>query len=421
MLHFNQSPVLGKNSILFSLVLLLFSFAFIACDDDDVTPTPTPTPVTNEVTLTNALEEVIEETAVPGFTLAIVKKGALAFQESFGYADLATNKPYNNQTTQAIGSISKTFIGAAMVKAIEEGYFTLETDINDLLPVELVNPNNPTATIKVKHLVTHTSGLLDNRVAYNLAYHILPDEDMNGKGAQLLANLMGMQQREGITLDELMGAYYLEEGDLYAIDNFSESMPGQAWNYSNLASSLAAFIIENTTGKPFDEYVAEKIFQPLEMTNSSYQTTASSATLYFDKNTPLPLYANDSYPDGSVSTSNEDLTKYLLDMMKGATGNSTTLFSKAGYEMLFEPLLPAGITPPIIGKNQSVFWVRSDESISHTGGDPGLATNMQFYEDGQTGFLLLMNMDASTDENEEKYLAAFLPIIEAINGFLAAN
>ncbi len=424
MFNFVKSRTSGKNSILFSIVLFLFSLAFIACDDEDnIVPTPNPAPLSPKVTLMNSLKEVIEEegSKIPGFSIAIVKNGTLAFQESFGYADLATEKPYTNQTTQPIGSISKTFIGAAIVKAIEEGYFTLETAINDLLPVALVNPKNPNEPITVKHLVTHTSGLLDNGAAYNQSYYILPGEDMNGEGAQLLKNLIGVQQRTGETLEELMGAYYLEDGDLYAATNFSQAAPGQVWNYSNFASSLAAFIVENATGKPFDEYVTEKILQPLGMTHTSYETDANGATLYFDKNTPLPLYANDSYPDGSINTSNEDLSKYLLDMMQGATGNATTLFSKAGYEMLFTPLLPEGITPPFLGKNQGVFWVRNDSSISHDGSDPGLSTVMQFFEDGQTGFLLLTNMDASVDENEAAFQVAFLSITEAINAFINAN
>lgn len=409
-----------KKSILCSIILALFVFTFVACDDDDnITPTPSPTPVTAKAALTSALEEVIDETEVPGFTIAIVKNGELAIQSSFGYADITSNKPYTNQTTQTIGSISKTFIGAAIVKAIEEGYFTLDTDINELLPVELVNPKNPDATITLKHLVTHTSGLLDNEELYNLLYRILPGENMETEGANLLVNLMGIQQREGISIEDLMGEYYLEGGDLYDVANFANTTPGQAWNYSNIATTLTAYIIENATGKPYDQYVTEKIFVPLGMTNTNFTTSEQAATLYFDKNTPLPLYGNDSYPDGSVHTSNEDLTKYMQDMMKGVAGNSTTLFSKTGYELLFQPLLVTGVTPPEIGTNQSVFWVRNGASISHTGGDPGLSTLMEFSEDGQTGILLLTNMDASTDAT--KYIETITPILEASITFLKAT
>lgn len=413
-----------KNSALFPLIVFLFSIAFISCDNsEDSTPTPVNPPINSVEDLSNQLQKVIDETEMPGFTVAIVKNGEIAYQNSFGFADIASQKAYTNQTTQPIGSISKTFIGAAIVKAIEEGYFTLETDINDILPVELINPKNPTATIKVKHLVTHTSGLVDN--AYFLAYHVLPGENMNTSGAQKLTDFMGVQQRDRIPLEEYLAEYYLEDGDLFSEENFSAVAPGTVWEYSNIAASLAAYLVESATGKSFDEYVTEKIFQPLGMNNSAFFSSdlnaQKMATLYFDKNTPLPLYGNDSYPDGSVHTSNEDLTKYLLDMIKGASGNSETLFSKDGYEMLFNPLLSAGTTPSVLGENQGIFWILGNGDIKHDGGDPGLATFMQFFPDDETGFLLLTNMDASVDENEEKFSVAANAIFESIQEFLTIN
>ncbi|MEZ4954359.1 MAG: serine hydrolase domain-containing protein [Saprospiraceae bacterium] len=413
-----------KNSVLFSLLVFLFSVAFIACDDNqDSTPTPVNPPINSAEDLSKNLQKVIDETEMPGFTVAIVKNGEVTYQNSFGFADITSQKPYTNQTTQPIGSISKTFIGAAIVKAIEEGYFTLETDINDILPVELINPKNPSATIKVKHLVTHTSGLVDN--AYLLAYHILPGENMNTSGAQKLTDLMGVQQRDRIPLEEYLAEYYLEDGDLFSEDNFSANVPGTVWEYSNVAASLAAYLVESATGKSFDEYVFEKIFQPLGMNNSAFfpsdLNAEKMATLYFNKNTPLPLYGNDSYPDGSVNTSNEDLTKYLLDMIKGASGNSELLFSKDGYKMLFNPLLPAGTVPSTLGDNQGIFWILGNGDIKHDGGDPGLTTFMQFFPEEKTGFLLLTNMDASVDENEENFSAAVASIFGGIQEFLSAN
>lgn len=409
-----------KNVIKFPILVLLVSLSLISCKKDkDLSPVPKP--VYAEENLTADLEKVTNETDLPGFSLAIVKNGNLAFQKSFGYADIVSNQLYTNQTTQPIGSISKTFIGAAIVKAIEDGYFTLDSPINDLLPISLVNPKNANANITVKHLVTHTSGLLDEDDAYESTYYILPGEDMNEEGAQLMANLIGTQQRPGITLEELMAEYYLEDGDLYSTANFAGSTPGQVYHYSNFASSLAAYIIEQATGKTFEAYLTEHIFEPLGMTNTSYHHRTNNATLYFNPTTPLPLYTSDSYPDGSLNTSNEDLTKYLLDMMKGATGHSQVLFPHSGYQLLFTPLLPEGVVPIQLGKNQGVFWVLDGPSISHDGGDPGLSTVLQFSEDGKTGFLLLTNMDASTDENEEKYVEAVSPIFEAVNAFLTAN
>lgn len=70
----------------------------------------------------------------------------------------------------------------------------------------------------------------------------------------------------------------------------------------------------------------------LSMTKTAYDLAdlnpANAAKLYWDDSTPLPNYANDSYPDGSINTCNEDLAKYLLDMMKGAKGSQPPCFQK---------------------------------------------------------------------------------------------
>ncbi|GAB5555080.1 MAG: hypothetical protein Sapg2KO_46710 [Saprospiraceae bacterium] len=411
-----------KYNIALGIVCLSLLSLLVSCDKDDpISPSEPTTPSTTEEKLDAALESVISEMEMPGFSLAIVKDGTLSFQQSFGFANLEQEIPYSNQTTQAIGSISKTFIGAAVVKAIESGYFTLDTEINDLLPFEINNPKAPGTNIKVKDLVTHTSGLLDNRDIYDAAYYIVPGENINTPGAQLMINLLDVEQRSGTPLEAFLKAYYVPGGMLYSNDNFASAQAGQVYNYSNIASSLAAYIVEAATGQAFDAYVKDQVFTPLGMDHTSYISGDQSATLYFDKSTPLPIYSNDSYPDGFVHTSNEDMTKYLLEMMRGATGNNPVLFSETTYDLLFTPLLADGIVPNVIGKNHGIFWTRNDASISHDGSDPGLNTVLQFFEDGETGFLLLTNMDSSTDENEEQFVKAFLKIIEAISDFISAN
>ncbi|MEM6320831.1 MAG: serine hydrolase domain-containing protein [Bacteroidota bacterium] len=149
---------------------------------------------------------------------------------------------------QHIASVSKTFAGAAVVKAIEQGLFTMETNINDLLPVTLVNPKQSNAAIKVKHLVTHTSGLLDNAPLYLATnWYILPEEDLATEGAKTLMNQIGIEAGEAVELGDFLAEYFLEDGDLYFGDNFANTAPGSNWAYSNLATGLMGFIIETAS------------------------------------------------------------------------------------------------------------------------------------------------------------------------------
>lgn len=412
-----------KNIIFFSFAICLVIISFSACDDKD-DPQPKPN-ITNATELTSALAEIHQNSAAPAFALSVVKNDQLLYQQAFGQADIDNNIAYTNQTVQPIGSISKTFVAAALVKAIEQGHFTLETDINDILPVDIVNPKQPNATISVKELVTHTSSLLDNVETYFEAYHILLGQDLSGSGAEILQNAFGFEQRGGVPLEDFLANYYLEDGDDYNENNFGDYAPGSTWNYSNIATSLTAYLIESATAMDFKNYVKTYILEPLDMNNTTYNIDevdpAYLAQWYWDKDTPLPKYANDSYPDGSINTNNKDLAKYMMDMMKGVKGQSTSLFSKESYDLLFYPLLTDGMLPSFAGDNQSIFWFFKDDYIKHDGSDPGICANMQFDQTGETGYCFITNMDASSDEHQNNYHDLASKINDAVQQFLMHN
>ncbi|MCB0662887.1 MAG: beta-lactamase family protein, partial [Saprospiraceae bacterium] len=376
-------------------------------------------------TLTAVLTAIYNNSKAPGFAVSVVENNALIYQESFGKADIAGNRPYTNHTIQPIGSISKTFVAGAIVKAIEQGHFTLESDINEILPFEIQHPKQSDAVIKIKHLISHTSGLIDNDEVYIRAYHILPGEDLSSEGAQLMTDGFGIEQRETMPLKDFLAAYFLENGAFYSLDNFASTAPGSNWEYSNIASSLAAYLVEVVSGMSFKDYVETYILSPLDMQNTAYDIADLNngyvASLYWNKNIPLPKYANDSYPDGSIHTNNEDLSKFLIDMMKGVKGESTTLFSQTGYEMLFESLLPAGLLPSDVGENQGIFWFLKNNQIKHDGSDPGTTCNLQFDKNGQSGFLLLTNMDASTNDHANSYFELSEKIENAVTNFIHNN
>lgn len=307
--------------LLISLILLLIN---ASCSDSDDTHdfVENPTKITNANELTAYYDHLIENTEIPGFAVCIVKNGSILYQNAMGYADLEKKVAYTNTTTNSIASVSKTFVAAATAKAIEEGYFDLNTNINELLPVEIKNPNHPTEQIKIKHLLTHTSGLVDNIDFYiPFNYFILENENVQTEGGKILTDILSIQQRSSISLESFLAEYFLEDGDLYSSSNFNDAVPGSKWSYSNTGTALLGYIIETVTEQPFYSYVDHKILTPLAMTNSTYDKTKVDfdqiATSYFDKNTPLPRYANDSYPEGGLYTSSDDLSKYLIEMCNG--------------------------------------------------------------------------------------------------------
>lgn len=412
-----------KFPLLIGVCLCLF---LSNCKEDDCCPMPKEEGTEKITAFTDSLTTLYDSSELPGFAVTIVKDGAISYQHAFGQADVANNKPYTNQTTQPIGSVSKTFIGLALMKAIEAGHFTLETPIQEILPFSILNPHTPDEPILVKHLVTHTSGFEDTEENYELQYYIKEGENALLPTSQVIQEY-GIEFSDGMPLGDYLKAVYAEGGELYDSDNFLSVGPGKEYEYSNISASLAAYLIEVKTGQPYADFVKATIFNPLGMNSTAFDRSALAtnnlATLYIAKPYPLPEYSHPSYPDGFISTSNEDLSLFLLEMMKGAAGTGT-LLSKASYETLFKRQSPEGLED---GEIHAVFWDLPDNGrIEHNGADPGVLAMLSFDPLRNKGYIVLTNifdggLGGALGVDGDIAFGQFFEVLNAVRTFEKAN
>ena len=89
-------------------------------------------PITKKLTI--ELEQIYSQGHINGFSVAIVNQDGILFQKGFGYSDRKGEKNYTENTVQNIASISKTFIGVALLKAQELGKLNLDDPINKYVP-----------------------------------------------------------------------------------------------------------------------------------------------------------------------------------------------------------------------------------------------------------------------------------------------
>ena len=85
------------------------------------------------------IDSIFSTSSIPAFSASIINNDSVCYQINKGYADVESKIKLNEQHAILWASVSKTFLGVAVMKAIEEGYFTLETNINDLLPFNISN------------------------------------------------------------------------------------------------------------------------------------------------------------------------------------------------------------------------------------------------------------------------------------------
>ena len=408
-----------KNHIK-TLLFVAISLSFLGC-------AKRITPQINTVKeLDASLQKSYEKSNFGGFSVAVIKGGEVAFQKSYGKANIEKNIDLTNEMSMNIASISKVFIGISLVKAIEEGYFTLETPINSVLPFGVNNPNYPNQPILIKHLVTHTSGIKDDEAIYFQNYSILNGEDISTKGAQRMINELGIKTNGSVlSLTDFMKSYLSTTGNFYNSKNFVNAPTGTEYSYSNVGSALAAYLIEIVTQTPFDVYSKKVIFEPLKMSHTAWRKSELNAELvstqFFDASTPLPAYAMATYPDGSLLTSIEDMSIFMQEMIKAEEEKSSLLLSKESYKLLFDKKLetrPKGM--PEEEENYGVFWLWSKKGrIGHTGGDIGTTAFFGFDPKTNSGSIVLIN--SNIEESGELSIEILQELARAYKAFEEAG
>ncbi|WP_284283282.1 serine hydrolase domain-containing protein [Portibacter lacus] len=347
------------------------------------------------------MQEIADQKMLPGFSVAVIKDGAIKYEDGFGFADIESKKSYTKSTIQNIGSVSKTFIGVALMKAEELGLLDLDDPINDYLPYHLINPRFPTEKITIRHIASHTSGLNDPD-AYERAYvfegKLAVDPSTIPRGWKKYIKLYN--ENEGLPIDSFIISVYAKGGEYYRKKNFLRKKPGVQYKYSNIGAGIASRILEEASGMSFSNFTKQYIFDEIGMTSTTWNLDEvkldDKATPYLTYGQALPHYSLITFADGGLITSIHDLSLYLIEMMKCYEGKGRVLSEEKCKEMM-EPYLKDSKSP------YGVFWSRSHSglSIGHNGGDPGVLTNMYFMPSKGIGKIMMVNImptDKSTEE-----------------------
>jgi CubicO group peptidase (beta-lactamase class C family) len=381
--------------------LLAFSFLIIlipACTNPGKAPESTYSDIFMDMYGDSLTQEINEQTQLGylhGFAVVIASNQGVLYQKGFGSSDFESSNPYTENSLQNIGSISKTFIGIALLKAQEMNMLRLDDAVNDYLPFRVVNPHHPEVPITFRHLATHTSTIIDTD-AYEYSYifqdtltHEFPDSVLSLAG--YLENILN------------------QGGEWYTREGFLDRAPGEMFEYSNLGAALAALGLENATGISFPEFTNTYILNPLNMSSSGWFLedieTSMHATVYADLDTPVTPYYLITYPDGGLITSATDMGKYLVEIMLGFAGEGR-LLSAESYGTIFTPQLDDSH----FAERDSTFAYNDEYNsgifmgfsgtgnVGHTGSDPGIIAAMFFNPENQTGFYFMTNTEITSEE-----------------------
>jgi CubicO group peptidase (beta-lactamase class C family) len=226
---------------------------------------------------------------VPGAVVVLVKDGKPLLQKGYGYADWDKAQPVDPaRTLFRPGSISKLFTWTAVMQQVEQGKLDLDADVNRYLDFQVPGRNGKALTLR--HILTHTTGLEETGRA------LIVYGEHGSDNAQVLKN-------------------YIPP---YLYD------PGSTQGYSNWATGLAGYIVQRTSGLSFDDYIEQRIFAPLKMTQSSFRQPLPKALrgqmsqgyLSADE-APKGFEVVSLPPAGSLSSPGSDMARFMLAYLNG--------------------------------------------------------------------------------------------------------
>jgi len=353
--------------------------------------------------LTEKITKVSDQSAFNGFGVALTNDKEVLYQNGFGYANVETGEKYTENTIQNIASVSKTFVGIAIMKAQELGKLKLDDPISKYLPYKIENPKFRENPITIRQLVTHTSSIRDNEEYLHRAWLLFDTINIEKNLKIDIGVCKFSSPSTEVSMEDFLVNVLTENGKWYKANTFTEYKPGQIFEYSNMGTTVAALILEKATGEKFNEFTEKYIIQPLKMESTGWGLHSidmkKHSRLYIDKKTAYPYYTCVTYPDGSIITSSNDMSKYICELMKGFTGNGTVL-SKESYKELFTPQLNSenfidrGTSEYSDEYNMGILMgFGSTGNFGHTGGDPGMFSVIWFDKNNKIGRYFVINTD----------------------------
>ena len=274
------------------LIIIIMFLTFISCSGEN-----------NMNERIDSIFSQFQNDATPGASVAVLKNGVIIYQKGFGLAELGSKRKIEPSTNFRLASITKQFTSFSVLLLENDGKLNLEESISKYFP-ELPKYAEK---IKIKNILQHTSGFVD--------YENYIDE------------------KDTIQLKDKDVLKILVDNDSTYFE------PGFKHLYSNSGYAILALLVERVSGSSFAEFLTNRIFIPLKMSNSiAYENGISEvpnrAFGYVNTDTGF-VFSDQSLSsavlgDGGIYSSTIDLLKWDKEV------DSPTLLPKENFYRVFK-------------------------------------------------------------------------------------
>jgi CubicO group peptidase (beta-lactamase class C family) len=309
---------------------------------------------------------------VPGVSLGVVKHGKVLAVQGYGYANVELEAPVTGETVFQSGSLGKQFTATAVMLLVEEGKLSLDDSITKYF----TDAPPSWRPIKIRNLLTHTSGIPDYEAQVA----------QTGGAAKLI------DYRRDYTEEDLAKIAYGMPL------NFA---PGSRWSYSNTAYVMLGILIHKVSGRFYGDVLGDRVFKPLGMKTAR---VISEADIVLNraggyrlvngelKNQEWVSPTMDSTADGSLYLSMLDFIAWNRALRAGA------VLKPQSWEQVYTPIkLESGKTYPY-GFGWDVDVWRGRPWYHHGGSWQGFKTYISRYLADDLTIVVLANLADATPE-----------------------
>ncbi len=325
-------------------------------------------------------EKVLETFHVSGFAVAVVEKNRIIYSSGFGYRDYENGIPANDNTLYAIGSCTKAFTASLIGMLENEGQLSLDDSPLLHLPGFRFSTSEMNSNITIKDLMSHRTGL----PRHDFSWYFFPGESKES----LLKRVMYQ-------------------------DPFADVR--YQWYYNNFMFLAQGVIIEEITGRSWEDKVREKIFQPLGMSRSNLSIDelekSENAAFGYQLKDSTSIEKMDYYhiakmsPAGSINSSVKEMSNWLITWINGGKFKGEEIippgFVKQAMssQMVVAAALPEKERPDLHLQNYGFGWFISSYKghyrVEHGGNIDGFSASTCFFPSDSIGIVVLVNQNAS--------------------------
>lgn len=373
-----------------TIAWMYLCFALFAGTLASEQPSAAPAPPTNEelaAHLRDYVPQLLKDWEVPGLSLAVIRDGQVVLTEGYGFRDVEKKLPVTPETRFAIGSSTKAFTTAALGMLVDEGKIEWDEPVRTWLPAFRLHDPYATEHMTPRDLVSHRSGL--------------PRHDLMWYGTTA-------------TRAELMSRL----GDLEP-----SAEPRTRWQYQNLMYMTAGYLVEQVSGRTWEDFVRERIFTPLGMTASDLsirdlETVENRALAYRKKPEEdggglekIPYRNIDAVgPAGSINSNVLDMAKWVRLHLGDGTWEGKPLLTPSTLAELHKPAMlmdtsgsPAAALfqdPDLPIMTYALGWFvqpyRGHLLVHHGGNIDGFTAFVTMLPNQRHGLVILTNLDGGT-------------------------